>query len=341
MIKDIYGLLNYVETDLDDYEKSEPNEMDIKRWKKNFKSGINKNTGKGRTGKRVAVAGIMAAVVLTGLAAGPFSYVTKAAVKAISYDIASFLGIKKDLEPYKTVVGQSVKIDGLELTLNEVILDEDVILISTTKKYDEKTSIENDRLLTEFVYVNGHMIIDGASGGVTQVDDYTMVGVTECNVSDVNLQEQMDFEIQFVDWENEKNVWKFEFSASGEELVGNTNTVELNQSFMLEDGTEVNLYKLTDNAVGQRIYFTTSTGKCDYDIMLKGVDNCGNPVEFDLSMWNTDYGRLNISTINNGNLSDEATELYLTPYAVKLPEESGKMSNDYKQAGEEFCIKIR
>ena len=28
----------------------------------------------------------------------------------------------------------------------------------------------------------------------------------------------------------------------------------------------------------------------------------------------------------------------LTPYAVKFPEESGRMNNDFKQAGEEFTI---
>ena len=64
-------------------------------------------------------------------------------------------------------------------------------------------------------------------------------------------------------------------------------------------------------------------------------------MEFTLSRWSNGVGRMNISTIDNGNLSDDATELYLTPYTVKFQEQSGKLSNDFKQAGEAFTIDIR
>jgi len=157
----------------------------------------------------------------------------------------------------------------------------------------------------------------------------------------VDLSQTLDFEIQFVDYDNMGKTWDFEFSSSGEELAQSTNTVELDETFTLEDGTEVYLNKMTDNALGQKIYFSTSTGECDYDLVLKGFDDCGNAVEFTLSRWSDGVGRLNISTIQNGNLSDEAAELYLTPYAVKFPEQSGRLSNDFKQAGEEFTIHFR
>jgi len=39
-----------------------------------------------------------------------------------------------------------------------------------------------------------------------------------------------------------------------------------------------------------------------------------------------------------GDLSDDIESISLTPYAVKFPEESGRMNNDFKQAGEEFTI---
>ncbi len=42
--------------------------------------------------------------------------------------------------------------------------------------------------------------------------------------------------------------------------------------------------------------------------------------------------------LSEGGLSDEVTWIALTPYAVRLPEESGKMSDDYQQVGEEFTI---
>ena len=207
---------------------------------------------------------------------------------------------------------------------------------------DEKITDENKSIIGVHVYINGKSVSDGASGGEKQEGDRTIVSISECDISkDVDLSQTLDFEIQFVDYDNMGKTWDFEFSSSGEELAQSTNTVELDETFTLEDGTEVYLNKMTDNALGQKIYFSTSTGECDYDLVLKGFDDCGNAVEFTLSRWSDGVGRLNISTIQNGNLSDEATELYLTPYAVKFPEQSGRLSNDFKQAGEEFTIHFR
>lgn len=40
------------------------------------------------------------------------------------------------------------------------------------------------------------------------------------------------------------------------------------------------------------------------------------------------------------NLDENAKELILTPYAVKFPEQGGKLSNDFEQVGEEFKISL-
>lgn len=121
------------------------------------------------------------------------------------------------------------------------------------------------------------------SGGEKQEGDRTIVSISECDISkDVDLSQTLDFEIQFVDYDNMGKTWDFEFSSSGEELAQSTNTVDLDETFTLEDGTEVYLNKMTDNALGQKIYFSTSTGECDYDLVLKGFDDCGNAVEFTL-----------------------------------------------------------
>jgi hypothetical protein len=50
-------------------------------------------------------------------------------------------------------------------------------------------------------------------------------------------------------------------------------------------------------------------------------------------------GIFKLSTID-GNLNDDARVLTLTPYAVKFPEQSGKLSNDYKPVGPEFTIDL-
>lgn len=342
MSSNIYELLNDVKTDMGNYKIKETNDMENKRWKKAAAKNIMGTGKKKKRWKPIAAVCAAAVVLAVGVGSAPLHYVVQAAVKSISYDIASILGIKKNLEPYKTVVGKSVTANGITVTLNEVILNEDEIVVSSTREYDEKITDENKSIIGVHVYINGKSVSDGASGGEKQEGDRTIVSISECDISkDVDLSQTLDFEIQFVDYDNMGKTWDFEFSSSGEELAQSTNTVELDETFTLEDGTEVYLNKMTDNALGQKIYFSTSTGECDYDLVLKGFDDCGNAVEFTLSRWSDGVGRLNISTIQNGNLRDEAAELYLTPYAVKFPEQSGRLSNDFKQAGEEFTIHFR
>jgi len=46
------------------------------------------------------------------------------------------------------------------------------------------------------------------------------------------------------------------------------------------------------------------------------------------------------STLEGENVSAEAESLTLTLYAVKFPEQSGKLSNDFQQVGESFTIEL-
>lgn len=346
MSRDIYEMLNSVETDLTEYRTEDMDDLELQRLKKNLRKTLKTSAGKngkskGKKKKIAAGVSVAAAVLVVSLAAGPYQRIVQAAVKAVSYDIASLLGIKEDLSPYKTVVGQSVTKNGVTVTLNEVILDDGVVYVSSTQKYDKPMTMEEASPISPSIFVNGREVSYGAGGGMSQEDEYTFVSIFNCNIKDIPMDEIHDFEIQFWDIHNNQDNWSFAFSASGEELAENTNRVEMDEHFTLEDGTVVNLTKITDNPMGQRIHFTTSTETCDYDLKLTGKDDLGNPVEFDMSTFSGGKGVLEISTIHNGNLSEEAKELYLTPYAVAFPKESGRLSNDFKQVGEEFCIKLR
>lgn len=92
--------------------------------------------------------------------------------------------------------------------------------------------------------------------------------------------------------------------------------------------------------MGQSIYFTKTSSSYDYDFMLKGKDDLGNPVEFFVRYSEREEGRMEVEPINNGYVSDQASSLTLTPYAAKMPEDSGKMSSDYEPVGETFTIPI-
>ena len=50
----------------------------------------------------------------------------------VFYSLAELLNIKKDISPYHSVIGSSFTKDGVTTTLNDVIWDDDVLLISYT-----------------------------------------------------------------------------------------------------------------------------------------------------------------------------------------------------------------
>ena len=91
--------------------------------------------------------------------------------------------------------------------------------------------------------------------------------------------------------------------------------------------------------MGQRIYFRYADKRCPWDVVLKGEDNLGNPVEFNIRTFKDGIGRMEVSALDNGYVKEEAVSLTLTPYAVKMPEQSGQMSNDFEAVGEAFTVK--
>lgn len=132
-----------------------------------------------------------------------------------------------------------------------------------------------------------------------------------------------------------------EFTTSGDELKADTSTVSLNNIYSLPNDTFITFNRYTSNAVGQKIYFTSTDNSGDYSVILKGTDDLGNPVEFYTSNYDGTTGKMVVDTTENGYVSDQASSLTLTPYATKLADSDGEESDNYKPIGEAFTISLR
>lgn len=340
MKKDIYDMLNDSDINLVDYGKEEFNDIEKGKIKSNFRKSIKK--------KRDYRKGTVAATLAIGLTLGLFGTNTGnqvlATINIIGSDIATRLGIESNLEDYKTVVDKSVTKDGITIKLNEVVLDGEVLIVSSTLKtqefVDKGTSIHAD----ETIYINGKNVTLGGGGSVENIDGYTMESVMEHNLDTSELNGDLDIEIVYKNvFQGEKVInkgpWKFEFKTNGDELQLDTQVVKLNNKFTLDNGDEVTIEEFTSNEVGQKINYSKTGESNEYDIKLGGEDDLGNKVEFYIRRSSADGGTLYIYNLD-GLLSSEAKTITLTPYAVEYPEESGRANNDFKQVGEEFIIDI-
>ena len=338
MRESVYDLLNEMDHRQKEYRVSDVSPKDIKKWKKAFSA---RRRASSKRWIRYAAAAAVLCAVVAGTVMGPLRYSAYAGMKAVAYDLSQALGISKDLEPYKTVVGSTISKAGYAVTLNEVVLDEESMYIAYTLTVPEKMETEEDEMSYHddmTVYINGRMVSLAGSGGTVKADDYNLVSDWKKELPDIDTTQDIDMEIQCS--VNGEKIGTFSFTATGEELALDTLTVPLDETVTLPDGSQVTFERYTSNVMGQNIYFTKTSDDYDYDLMLKGEDDLGNPVEFFVRYSEQKEGRMEVEAIDNGYVSDEASSITLTPYAVKMPETSGKMSSDYEPVGEAFTIQI-
>lgn len=297
--------------------------------------------------RKSAIAATIAASLSIAVLGTIFSNEISATVKLAMFNIENYLGINKNLDEYKTVVNTAINKNGITVQLNEVILDKDEIIVATTIKSDKSLGDSGHISLNGNIYVNGKRISNAAGGSSKQIDEYNTEVVLaykldkDLQVGDLDIEIKYDLAYLYANDKGSrvKGPWIFEFTANGDTLMANSKSIELDNSFVLENGQKVILNKYVSNDVGQKIYYSIENKSNNniYDLALRGYDDLGNKVEFCIS-----YEELNSGMMKNQTeISSEAEILTLTPYAVEYPKESGKMSNDYKVVGEEFSIRIK
>jgi len=343
----VYELLNYMEIDLDDYDMETLSDME----KQSLKARFRENRRRGVIRKICAIAAIF--LITIGLFGQTnFGKSVYAAVQVkvaeVSYSIGKALGIERDIEPYSNVINQVVADSGIEVKLDSVIIDKDELIFSAI--VNTNTAVNRFRFNYD-IFINGRKLKNyGASGRAGRINDSdSLFFLTYAvDIKGIDLKENVDIRIVLKDMELiagdlreiRKGRWQFEFTANGSELTANSSTVPIDYSFNIDD-QRYHLEEFRFNPVNKKIFGKgEGTSVAEYDIYLKGHDSLGNEVVFYLASVSGKDLVFKYSNIY-GDLSDEITYITLTPYAAKLPEKSGKLSDDYRQVGEEFTINIK
>ena len=330
MSQNIYELLNNVETDFTDYPQDTPiSESTIHKLKKNVHTKMKHR----HSSLRPIAAAACLCLVIGILCAGPLKVPVNAAAKLLSYKISYALGVHRDLTPYENAINQSVTDQGITVTLNEVILDKDSIIISTT----ESASAGSPTGLTGLIYINGQLIMQGASGSSAPLGDGLTGTVMEYDIKGIDTSGKLDVELELSD--EGKGSWDFAFQADGSELKSATLEQPLGITISLPDQSQVVLRTLSINPAATKIYYDYISKIDNYDLMFNGNDSLGNPIAFYLSRSDKSGGQLRLDALT-GEIGENAESLTLTPYAVKFPEGSGRMSDDWQQTGDAFTIPL-
>lgn len=346
--KNVYELLNHMDIDLEDYDREVLNDMEKRSLKNNFRKSIKRKINFKKLGNIVAAA-VLTIGLLSQTNFGKSVYAAaQSKVSEISYSIGEALGTKRNIEPYANVVNQIVEHNGVEVKLTDVIIDKDELIFSTIANANtpvDWVDFDYD------IFINGKKLTNyGATGSSGRVgnSETAFSHIYAVDTKGIDLEENIDVKIMIHNLnyrigESEKRIkgkWEFEFMANGSELMANSHTLPMNYSFTV-GGQKYSLEEFRYNPVNQK-FFGKVKGKSkdSYAIDLRGYDNLGNEVTFFLTSVSGEDLVFKYENIH-GDLSDEITSITLIPYAAKYPEQSGKMSDDYEQAGEEFTVFLK
>lgn len=332
------------------YQKERLETEEIEKYKRAVMNKIRMENKKGHgkaSHRMVAAAACMAALIFSTAVFGEKVY---AAIEQISWNIGSALGLSGDLAAYSSVVHTSVTDSGYVITLQEVVVAEDKLVVNYTLQREDGEPMEKIFVPFGKLSINGKTVYGGASGGGGFLnEEHTITGIdTSYDVTDVDLAQENSYQLKFekIDYDSiegsVKGKWNFQFTADGADLIADTLRVPLQKEFVIEDGVSIVLDELTLNELEQRIFYHVE-GSSEYMAMVQAKDGAGRQMEFTTRRFDGRNGNgymQNEEIIEDGRIAEDAESVTFTLYAVHIPQESGQMSHDYVQIGEAFTVDI-
>ncbi len=346
MSKKIYEILNNT-SKIDTTVMEDMNDMEKQRFKNNFK---NRNKSAFKAKKKVnkkaiiAAAAAFALISRTNLATNVYA-AFESRLNSFSYSIARALNnqVAKD---YSQVLNTTVEQNNIGIKLTDVLIDQDELVFSSlidTSFYNNTDGID----FTTDIYIDGKKIYDNmVSGSIGSLRNEKGLynSISKIYIPDLDLNNDLDIKLvirNFKLYDNNKSTkvrgkWIFDFTANGFKLDKNSISSPINYEFTFGEDSYV-LDNIRYNPVNQVINARVLSSNANYDLALVGQDDLGNKVVFNLFNKSDELLRFETDTFKP---NPEAKSITLKPYAVKLPEKSGQISNDFKPVGKEFTINL-
>lgn len=285
-----------------------------------------------------AVAAITLIICMTGIGQTVLAYTYQS--------IASILGMNKAVEDYTRVIGSSVTDNRITVTLNDVIVSEEKLIVSINISDGQKLkrdgfgnrispgynfnqiNVNNPKAGAIKIYMDGKKIpIAGLSGTEQDIDDYTVNYITEYYIGRIDWEKEHEFKIAMSTIEKPggsggecKEIggkWEFNFEASGADMAKDTKVIMLNDVLKYDDG-KIIFEKFVANSYEKVLYasiYESSKGKgygeIGNEVDLIGYDDLGNRVSLYAQ---ADYYNKKGATficVGGTDISDEASTLTL------------------------------
>jgi len=201
----------------------------------------------------------------------------------------------KDLnfEAYKTVVGKTTENSLGRLTLNEIIIDDNQILLNATYKPVKDLNFDDQLFFVPQVFVNGQELTVRNGGQSIAQSDKTFTIYSSVKLSELPKDKILNLDIRYNDWNGEKKIdepWEFQVEASQKQLQEDRKVFSVEKKVKLLDGQEITIEKVVSTPISTTIYFQSENSLLNEAIHLKIQSASGESWHFNSAYpLNVDY----------------------------------------------------
>ncbi|MGE7910202.1 DUF4179 domain-containing protein [Lysinibacillus xylanilyticus] len=228
--------------------------------------------------------------------------------------IVYYFLFKEDLnfEDYKTVVDITTE-NGLgRLTLNEIIIDDNQILLNATFKPVKDLNFDHQIFFFPQVFVNGKEFTVRNGGQTIQQSDKSYTIYSSVKLSELPEDKILNLDIRYNDWNGEKKIdepWEFQVEASQERLQEDKKVFPVEKKVKLLDGQEITIEKVVSTPISTTIYFRSENSLLNKALHFKIQSVAGESWPFNVAYpLNEEYTKWGIR-IDALYLTEESYEL--------------------------------
>jgi hypothetical protein len=248
-MKDIYEFLCEINVDSSKVEEMEVSEFEREKGKRKLMSSLKKRKS---SKKKIVLA--VASLVLISLVSVTVVTPTWAESIPIIGELMKerLVDVNKQYEDYMNTVGQTKSQDGIDVTFENVVADNNMFAFSLVVKNnnDEIKDLEGT-VIPISVKVNGNEINTGGGYECKPIDKNTVKCLYDISWDYKDLPRYLNVEMVISELFGKKGDWKVKFSMDTKDVKNNIYTEKIDKNFTI-DGIkfnldEINISPLTTN----------------------------------------------------------------------------------------------
>lgn len=309
----IYKELNDIQLDITEFEETPLTKIEEKQWGKRVKNKLRKNK---KTKKWFGVA--VACMLIVSITV-PLGQTSLANMPFIAGLIEKYIDEEQPLDysSYKTAIGKTAENKYGKLTLNEVLVDENKLLISSTFEPAKGVNFDYQTFLIPQVRINGRDFSNTKDAQSIEVNDsmFTIYGAVE--LSEMPQTDALQIEIIYDTFNRDTVIeqpWTFDIEVSQAQLMKEKQTFELNETIALYDGNKVTVKKVVSTPISTTVYYDVTQSENE-DIYFKIESESGEAYTFKEAVISNKDGGISISRFDGINVA--VGKYSLVPYSGK------------------------